>query len=288
MRKAIMLLLTFLSLQLFAQQNSKPDVIFKLNGEEIKVKITEVSEAEVKYTFIGETVVYTMKTSDIFKINFASGRSQVFTKSQAPADPAPSGEPTRAAGPAMTASAAADPNSKNKIAILPFSFIRDGQRTVDELSEKVQNEVYAYMTKHAGIYTYQEPRTTTAMLIKAGITHETAKGFTMDEICRVLGVEYIMEGIVTLNHKNQSTYGSNNYNTTTKNNNKTNSSTDRKTTGSNYSTTTENFETTMLLNVYNDKGSSVFSQERKSFWNTQDSYRSAMEYLLKKTPVYAK
>jgi hypothetical protein len=282
-------MLMFMSLQLFAQQPSKPDVIFKLNGEEIKVKITEVSDAEVKYSFIGETVVYSMKTSDIFKINFASGRSQVFTKPQAPADPAPSGEPTRAAGSAMTASAAADnSNSKNKIAILPFSFIRDGQRTVDELSEKVQNEVYAYMTKHAGIYTYQEPRTTTATLIKAGITHETAKGYTMDEICRVLGVEYIMEGIVTLNHKNQSTSGSNSYNSTSKNNSKTNSSTDRKTTGSNYSTTTENFETTMLLNVYNDKGSSVFSQERKSFWNTQDSYRSAMEYLLKKTPVYTK
>jgi hypothetical protein len=97
-----------------------------------------------------------------------------------------------------------------------------------------------------------------------------------------------MEGIVTVNVRNQTNYGSNNYNTTSKNNNKTSTTTDKKTTGSTYSTSQVNYETTLLLNIFNDKGSSTFSQEKKSVWSTQDSYKSALEYLLKRTPVYSK
>lgn len=287
MKNSVSVFFMFISLHVFAQQ-TKPDVIFKLNGEEVKAKITEVTDSEVKFTYVGETVVYSLKTSEIFKINFSSGRTQVFSKPNAPAESSPA--PATAATTSVPAAAAASGDSKNKVAILPFSFIRDGQRTVDEVSEKVQNEVYAFLNKRQGIYTYQEPRTTTALLVKAGVTNETAKGFTMDEICRILGVEYVLEGIVTMNHKNVSTSGSSNYNAKSKNNNnvKYPSSTDQKVSGSSYSTTTENFETTLLLNIYNDKGSSVFSQERKSFWNSQDSYRNAMEYLLKRTPVYTK
>jgi hypothetical protein len=268
-----------------AQQNTKPDVIFKLDGEEIKVKVTEITDTEVKFNYIGETVVYTLKKAEIFKINFASGRSEVYTK-QASAGPAPTSTP--APGPTVPP-AASSGESRNKVAILPFAFIQDGQKAVNEISEKVQNEVYAYMTKHSGgIYSYLEPHTVNALLIKAGVNSETVKGFTMDELCRILGVEYIIEGIVTVNERNQTSYGSNNYNTNTKNNNKTSTPTNIKTTGSSYSTTTQNYETTMLLNVFNDKGASLYSQEKKSAWSTKDSYRSTMEYLLKRTPLYSK
>jgi hypothetical protein len=281
-------LLAFLSLHLQAQQNAKPDIIFKLSGEEVKARVTEITDTEVKFSYIGETLVYSLKKSEIFKINFGSGRTEVYTKPTAPVESSPA--PTAAPAPQAAAetNTVSTEESRNKIAILPFSFIKDGQRTAHELSEKVQGEVFAYMNKHAGIYTYQEPRTTNALLIKAGVTDESIKGFTMDEICRILGVEYVMEGIVTVNVRNQTNYGSNNYNTTTKNNNKTSTSTDKKTTGSTYSTSQVNYETTLLLNIFNNKGSSTFSQEKKSVWSTQDSYKSALEYLLKRTPVYSK
>jgi hypothetical protein len=240
-----------------------------------------VTEAEVKYTFIGETVIYSIKTAEIQRIEFGSGRTQVFSRT------APS-ENSTPMGSSAPPTAAASGDSRNKVAILPFSFIRDGQKTVDEISMKVQNEVFAYMTKHAGTYTYQEPRTTTALLTKAGITAETAKGLTMDEICRILGVEYVMEGIVTMNHKSQTSVGSSNYNSKSKNNNSSKYPSDQKVSGSNYSTTTDAYETTLLLNIYSDKGSSIFSQERKSFFTNQESYRNAMEYLLKRTPLYVK
>jgi hypothetical protein len=267
------------------QQNAKADVIIKLNGEELKVKVTEITDTEVKFNYIGETVVYSLKKSEIFKINFASGRSEVYTKPPS-AEPAPESAPTPEPNAPPSAPSG---DSRNKVAILPFAFIQDGQKAVNEISEKVQNEVYAYMNKHSGgVYTYLEPRTVNALLIKSGVTSETVKGFTMDELCRLLGVEYIIEGIVTVNERNQTSYGSTNYNTNTKNNNKTSTPTNMKTTGSNYSTTTQNYETTMMLNVFNDKGSSLFSQEKKSAWSTKDSYRSTMEYLLKRTPLYSK
>jgi TolB-like protein len=290
-RVIFIFLLAILSLNLQAQQNAKPDIIFKLSGEEVKARVTEITDTEVKFSYIGETLVYSLKKSEIFKINFGSGRTEVYTKPAAPAEsaPAPPSSTAPAAAPAAAATTTASTEeSRNKIAILPFSYIKDGQRTAHELSEKVQGEVFAYMNKHAGIYSYQEPRTTNALLIKAGVTDESIKGFTMDEICKILGVEYVMEGIVTVNVRNQTNYGSNNYNTTSKNNNKTSTTTDKKTTGSTYSTSQVNYETTLLLNIFNDKGSSAFSQEKKSVWSTQDSYKSALEYLLKRTPVYSK
>jgi hypothetical protein len=279
------ILFLFISSFSIAQQNDKADVIVKLNGEEIKVKVTEITDTEVKFNYIGESVVYSLKKSEIAKITFASGRTEVFSK-QPSNEPVPLGAPA----PEPNAPPAGSPGeSRNKVAILPFAFIQDGQKAVNEISEKVQNEVYAYMTKHSGgIYNYAEPRTVNALLIKAGVTSETVKGFTMDELCRILGVEYIIDGIVTVNPRNQTSYGSTNYNTNTKNNNKTSTPTNMKTTGSTYSTTTQNYETTMLLNVFNDKGSSLFSQEKKSAWSTKDSYRSTMEYLLKRTPLYSK
>lgn len=279
------ILFLFITSISFAQQNDKADVIVKLNGEEIKVKVTEVTETEVKFNYIGESVVYSLKKSEISKIVFASGRTEVFAKQ-------PSNEPMPLGAPAPEPNAppvASTGETRNKVAILPFAFIQDGQKAVNEISEKVQNEVYAYMNKHSGgIYTYVEPRTVNALLIKAGVNSETIKGFTMDELCGILGVEYIIDGIVTVNPRNQTSYGSTNYNTNTKNNNKTSTPTNMKTTGSTYSTTTQNYETTMLLNVFNDKGSSLFSQEKKSAWSTKDSYRSTMEYLLKRTPLYSK
>jgi hypothetical protein len=280
--------LAFFTVNLQAQQNAKPDIIFKLSGEEVKARVTEITDTEVKFSYIGENVVYSLKKSEIFKINFGSGRTEVYTKPAAPVESSPAPPAAPAPQAAGSTTMASTEESRNKIAILPFSYIKDGQRTAHELSEKVQGEVFAYMNKHAGIYSYQEPRTTNALLIKAGVTDESIKGFTMDEICRILGVEYVMEGIVTVNVRNQTNYGSNNYNTTSKNNNKTSTTTDKKTTGSTYSTSQVNYETTLLLNIFNNKGSSTFSQEKKSVWSTQDSYKSALEYLLKRTPVYSK
>lgn len=271
-------LILFISGQVLAQQDVKPDIIVKLNGEELKGKVVEVTDTEVKFTYVGETAVYTLKKTDLLKITYSSGRLESFSQSSNTNEPKTQSPPTNSNS----------SDTHNKVAILPFAFIKDGNAAVDVLSEKVQAECYSYLTKYAPLYTLVDPRTTNAILIKAGINKENIKGYTMDELCKTLGVEYIIDGIVSVNRSTQTNYQSNNGTVKTNNNSKTNTNNNKTYNSSGYSTNTQNYETSINLSIYNDKGNSVFSQERKSFFTTQDAYKSALEYLLKRCPLHSK
>jgi hypothetical protein len=271
------LVLAFLSMYVFAQTD-KHDVILKLNGDELVGKITEITDTEVKFTYAGETLAYAIKKTDILKITFASGRIEIINK-----QPLPSEATVTTTGSAKSSSE----NHHNKVAILPFAFVREGQSSIDELSTKAQAECFSFLSKHAGVFTIIEPRTSNAQLIKAGVTAENIKGYTMDEICNLLVVEYVIDGLVTVDRKSMSSTGSSQYKATPSNNGKSSSSTQKASAYSN-STTTENYQSSLTLSIYNDKGTSVFSQERKSFFTTVDAYKSALEYLLKRSPLYGK
>lgn len=143
------------------------------------------------------------------------------------------------------------------------------------------------MSKHAGVYEIINPRTTNAVLIKGGITKESIKGHTMDELCNLLGVEYVVEGLVNMNKTTQTNYQSN-YGTSTKKDDPKDDKQKRTYNNSTYGTSTQNYSTKLTLNMYNDKGTTVYAQERSSFWNTQDAYKSTLEYLLKRSPLYTK
>lgn len=269
----------------FAQENTKNDVILKLNGEELSGKIIEMSDDEVKFSYAGETLVYKIKKADILKITFGSGRIEIITKQPLPSESKAGNAATGAgSGPGLA-------DHHNKVAVLPISFLKDGESASDDISLKVQNETYSFLSKHAGIMTVIDPRTTNALLIKAGINKETIKGYTMDDLCNILGVEYVVDGIVSINKTTQTNITSGNSNTTysSKNNDKNNQyKSNEKSSGSVVSTSTQNYETSLTLSIYNDKGTSVYSQERRSFWNTQDAYKSTLEYLLKRCPLYSK
>lgn len=256
----------------FAQQPATNDVILKLDGEELAGKVLKINDSDVEFTYAGETLVYNIKKADIMKITFSSGRIQIFNKQ------APAGNP-----PPAVANGGLEAHH-NKVAVLPFTFIRDGQPADDAISEQVQNECYTYMSKHAGVFTILNPRTTNAMLLKAGINRETVKGYTMEDICGVLGVEYVVDGIVNMNKTTQTTYQSNSGTSKSKDGDDK----DRKYNSSSYGTATQNFQTKLSLAIYNDKGASVYDQDRTSFFNTQDAYKNTLEYLLKRTPLYSK
>jgi TolB-like protein len=285
MKNIFLLLLTGLfSLQLFAQGNGKWDIILKLNGEELTGKVTEVGDDEIKFTYSGETVVYKIKRADILKVTYSSGRIEIFNKAS---------EPSRSPDTGSNSSASENKGSfgledhHNKVAILPFSYIKDDQKTSDELGVKVQNECFAFLNKHSGVLTILDPRTTNAKLIKAGVTSENVKGYTMEEICNILGVEFVVEGMVVIDRGQQSSSSSGNIKTTDNYNSKNNSST-YKTTGGSTTTSTQYYINNVTIGVYNDKGSTLYSQERKSFLNMQGEYKSALDYLLKRTPLYSK
>ncbi|MGN6419397.1 MAG: hypothetical protein ACTHMC_18000, partial [Pseudobacter sp.] len=162
---------------------------------------------------------------------------------------------------------------------------KDGQPTDDALSDQVQQEAFSFLSKHSGIFQLLDPRTTNALLIKAGVTKDNIKGYTMDDLCNILGVEYVVDGMVNQNKTTQ-TVQSNTYGQT-----KEKDDEDKKKknyTSSTYGTATQNYQTSLSLGIYNDKGVTVYNQQRTSFWPTLDAYKNTLEYLLKRTPLYTK
>ena len=261
------------SFSLRAQSSGRSDVITKLNGEELSGKVVEISDNEVKFSYTGETLVYTFKKADIRQITYASGRTETFNKSvssETKTDAATSGQT------ASTEKSAAD--HQNRVAILPFSYVTDGQNAADALSEKAQSACYSYLTKNAGSRQILDPRTTNTQLYKAGVHKDNMKGYTMDDLCNILGVEYVVAGVVTMNKSGISSQQSK---TTDKSN-------DGSKQTSTHGTAEQEYETSVLLSIYNDKGSPVFNQDRKSVLSGQGAYKNTLEYLLKRSPLYSK
>ena len=271
----------------FGQSTIKNDVIVKLSGEEMAGKVQEIGDSDIKFIYAGETLVYTIKKSEIAKITFSSGRIEILN------------------GPKNT-SAKADSIAKsgleahhNKVAILPFSYIIDKKDAGEEMTYKVQNEIFSVLNAHSGYMTIQPTQTTNALLLKAGITGANVRSFTMGEICNLLGVEYVFQGTVTQDLNSVSTSGGSytsveagSASTTRKagtNNNATTGTVYGGTAySSNNSVTTQNYSTNVTMNIFNDKGETVFSQDHKSFWGTNDAYKVTLNYLLKRTPIYQK
>lgn len=56
------------------------DIIFKINGDEIEAKVTEVSEEVIKYYKFNKTEgpLYSIKVSNVFMIKYADGSKDVF------------------------------------------------------------------------------------------------------------------------------------------------------------------------------------------------------------------
>ncbi len=277
MRK-LPLLFCFLLLFLKLSAQETYDIIYKLNGDEMTGKITEVSEDQVKFIYKGETAVYVVKKSEIQKIRFASGRVEVIN--------APGVQQPAAGAPAP---AAASSSRKGKIAVLPFRFLADNQSVDEEVGYLVQNEAFSYLQKHSAGYRLQDPNTTNALLLKAGVTLANVRGYTPADLCNILDVEVIVQGTINQTRGAATTYssGSTTRNTqynTGKNNNKTKTTTY----GSGSSSTYQNYKTSVTLGLFTESGTALFSQDHTAFWNTADAYKNAIQYLLKRSPVYTK
>ena len=263
-----------------AQPQQKHDVIVKANGDELTGDVLEIGDSTIRFSYAGEKLVYTIKKMDISKITFTSGRTEHFAKPDTTAS-------NTSAAPAIQP--VPDEQRHNKVAILPFTFLKDGQTTAQEVSEEVQNECYAFLSKHSGMYTVDNPRNTNVKLNQAGITKTTIMNYTMADICKALGVEYVVDGMVSQNSTTQNTYSNASYSAKVKDDNsKANTKTTATASGSSYSSTSQNYQSTTDMKIYNDKSEVIFSQNRTSFWSDGDAYKSTIEYLLKRCPLYSK
>lgn len=290
MKKIINLfVITIWSLALTAQTNSKSDILLKLNGDELIGHVIEMNDADIKFVHEGETLVYAIKKVDIMKITFASGRIEFFNKPTPPSlvkTAADSNTQNNISGPG---------EHHNKVAILPFKYIIDRLDAGEEMTYKVQTEAYSFLKKHIGMLELQDPNTTNALLIKAGVNSSNIRGYTMGEICNMLGVEFVLQGTVTQNRTSASTYSSSSGSYKTKSNadNKGNAigsifGSSGSASSSTVSSSSQNYQSSITMNVYNDKGDNLFSKDHVGVWSTNDAYKITLQYLLKKTPIYKK
>ena len=274
-------ILGLISFNVMAQSGnaSKQDIIQKSNGEEMKGKVIKVTDSDVTFVYSGETAQYVIKKSEIAKIVHASGRVENIAQQSLPAQSRQQDQVSMTASPA---------DHHNKIAILPFTFLMDNQPGADEIGYKAQEDTYGLLSQHAAGYTILDPRTTNALLNKAGVTKDKMITFTMKEICDILGVEYVIDGSVTQNKGYQTSSTSDVSNTKVKRNDN-----DKVKGVSSYGSTNSNsvqrYDVSVSLHIYMDNNVSIYNQSHKAFFtNTDGSYSSPLEYLLKRSPLYRK
>ena len=256
---------SFLKAQTGKPVPGKEDVVLMLNGEEKHGKITAMEANTIKFIHTGETLVYDLKKADINKITFASGRIEVVTAATGK-EPVETGRPIEA----------------GLVAILPFKFIAVNEplQQVHEKEEKLQNDTYVYLSKRSGAYKFQDPNTTNALLYKKGIDGNTIKGYTYDELCQVLGAEFVLQG--TLSRSVKESVNSSNSGTTKYEDNK-------KQHDNSSNTTVENqYENEVTLGIFNKRNEKIFANRRTAFLNNEGSYHDALFYMLKRSPVYNK
>ena len=268
-QKLTILLLSLLFLvSLDAIAQTKVDQVLMVNGELKEGHVTGIMDDGIEFVHEGESLKYTLKKVNISKIEFASGRIEVFNEM-----PAKTGSEK---GVNLV-------DHHNKVAILPFVYIRDGsQNKNDAMERKAQQEFYALMNGHVGIMKIQDVNTTNATLSKNGVTDDNFVNFTIPEIANMLGVEYIVQSNLSISMEGSSTYASSYGALQKKNNNRITAS------SANSSSTSLRFQTNVDMMLYNDQGSPIWSQSKESFWPTEDAYKQTLKFLLKRMPIYQK
>ncbi|WP_418644599.1 hypothetical protein [Tenacibaculum insulae] len=276
--KYILLILFSLGISLTSFAQEKTDAIYLLDGNQGKGKVTAINKNNIKFIYSGETLEFNIEKSTIQKIVFSSGRTQVFNQ------------------PKTIEKVANSAERKSRIAVLPVDYItNDKSIMIDAMSSKIQNSTTSSLKKNTSILLkVQDPRTTNALLAKKGITAAQLKAISPKEIALVLGVEYVLYNTTNVVNKGTVTTGTGvtTYkNKKTKDNsryrrNKTNNS--GLAISTNSSRSRVNYDTRVSLNIYNDKGDNLFNDDKRAFGSGLDSYDSALNYLIKRTPFGTK
>lgn len=276
-RPLLLLLVLLFSISTFAQ--TPVDVILKMNGDEMKGKITKITDTDLTFIYSGETLEYTVKKSDILKITHSSGRVEIINQPPLPSDIRKNDQIVMKGTPA---------DHHNRIAVLPFHYLMENQPGADEIGLSAQQDTYSFLSQHSAGYTLIDPRTTNALLAKGGVTKENITGFTMNELCNILGVEYIIDGTVKQNKASQTSYTSGNSNTNVKRNGN-DKVTKVNTYGSTYSNAEQRYDVSVSLSIYNDNNANIYNQSHRAFFsNTDGGFSSPLQYLLKRCPLYRK
>jgi hypothetical protein len=263
---------------LFAQ-----DKITLTSGEIKEGKVTGISETIVKLRYPGEDFDYELDKRNVAKIQFASGRVDNFaTNTSAGSNNQGADLPK------------GGPDSHNKIAVLPFTFItNEPGMSTESMGNLTQNSTANFVKKEYGELTLQDPMVTNSIFGKNNVNRENIASFSPSEIAQMLGVEFLIYGTVNIINKGSSTYNSavGTYKEKESKNYQSNSD-NRKTTGvavsTGSSTTTVNYDTTVDFRLFNDRGDNLYSESRHAFGTSIDAYKGSIEYMARRTPFGSK
>lgn len=270
LKKIVCFLIIFFNIFLLTAQD-KTDSVIMTNGEKKVGKVISVQEDAIKFIYKGESLEYELKKSEINKIEFASGRTEIINSTEA-----------------TSTYTAAD--RKGRIAVLPFEFItNDAALNPGAMAEQLQNDSYLSIKQNTYGLQVQDPITTNSILAKNGISYANIKSKSPTEMATLLGVENVVYGMANVTNKGTSSYGSG---VSTYNGKETDKKDSKKASGtvynSNNATTIINYETKIGLNFYNDQGTSLYSESRNSFGTAFDAYHATINYLIKRCPFGSK
>lgn len=168
----------------------------------------------------------------------------------------------------------------NIAAIMPISYVGEvNQVRLDEMCYRLQNIAYLYLKDAAVELKIQAPAETNAILLKNGVTGATAKNYSPRELAEMLGVNYILTGMVV-----QEITGTAYANHISERNDDNGKLKERNERGKN----TREINTHIDLSVYDNKGEMVYSKSRRSILADVDAYKNGIHYLLKRSPLFKK
>ncbi|MBL7741601.1 MAG: hypothetical protein JNK14_20450 [Chitinophagaceae bacterium] len=180
-------------------------------------------------------------------------------------------------------------SAENKVAILPITYIGEGNEVkLEQMRYSLQNIAHRCLQEGAFELKFQDPAETNALLLRNGVRESNFREFTPKELAEILQVEYVLigmvsqetEAILTVSNSRRSFNTREYYDRHHHVRNERNSSSNTR--------TSQDVNTTVDLVIYNDKGEKIYSRSRKSLLSNMDTYKAGLQYLLKRTPLYKK
>jgi len=266
-----------------ARAQDKSDVIFMTNGDKKEGKVVGVGQTTIKFRYKGEDLEYELNKSEIDHVVFASGRTESYN-TQASA-PQPAGNTP------VTTTAA---ERRGKLAIIPFEINTNDQGLmVDKMGKEMQSDCINAFKQYTHGVTVIDAHTVNTILAQNNITPDKYDSYAPKDLALMLGVQYVVLGNTEIMNKGTSSYGSGvstykDKDSQSKDGNKKSEKSSGTAVTSTSSSTTIEYGTKCAMEIFDDTGSSVFSQKRDTFGTGLDAYLGSIDYMTKRTPFGSK
>ena len=182
-------------------------------------------------------------------------------------------------------------SSRYRVAVMPLVYLGDGSEgREEEMRYQLQDVVVSYMSRNAAELKFMDAAEINALLYKKGISSDNIRQYTPHELARLLNVEYLIMGSVIQDPGNIVTT-ENSYNTRRQYVDYRGRYGDRnRISGRSFHTgntvTRQHIKTQVSISIYNETGNRIYTKSRESILTESDAYKFALQYLLKRTPLY--